>query len=156
MLTETKWQTDICKVLNSRMCYAKKWASPQYNIGVPDLIVCAGEVHFIEVKKLNVPDLERFDRKVELTRRQQEEMMRIDAVKPRTTLLVVCEGIRAAKAMTRLVPIRRYNHEPWGREFQVTNHDFHLTWGDFKEADFPLGYLLRSANEYPFSAGRTT
>ena len=92
MVLETEWQRRICKRINVEGGYAKKWSS-QYSVGVPDLIVIRfGATYFFEVKKIEVPDLDKpVSRKLGLTDRQHEEMRRIEEAEGRAWVWLVVE-----------------------------------------------------------------
>ena len=147
-MIETKWQTEICKVLNRHpdSYYAKKWASPDMNIGVPDLIIgsSGGFVRFTEVKRVVVSDLERFRRTVKISPKQQVELNRLAQAGLWAQVLVIVEKEGGTKGST-LLQTWRFHH--WPMEFVVSGADNYVMWRFFEQSSAPLSCLYRQIND---------
>ena len=151
---ELDWQRELVKKFQDSGCYARK-TSPQFSAGFPDLMVLSKEhlgVRFYEVKVLTFAQHaymigKEWQRKVDLTPKQQIEMARIRAAAGLVDLLLILQAQDASADKARLGLLTVKLAESLEPVDVVATRDStrrFLTWADLKKPSnwHPVGKLL--------------
>ena len=151
---ELDWQRQLVEKFRDSGCYARK-TSPQFSAGFPDLMVLSREhlgARFYEVKVLTFAQHaymtgKQWQRKVDLTPRQQIEMARIRAAWGLVDLLLILQAEDASADKSRLGLLQVKLAESLEPVEVVATHEStrrFITWADLKKPSnwHPVGKLL--------------